>query len=107
MKRPKPGDPSYPLYKEELDFVLRSLADKANLVYDRLNRIPGVTCNKVQGAMYAYPRVEISTKAWDDCKVGGEEVVREWFWLVFETSVTTHLTQLNICSASCPFHSDN
>jgi len=76
VKRPKEGDPSYSLYKEELDSVLRSLAEKANLVYDRLNIIPGVKCNKVQGAMYAYPRVEIPTKAWEDCRVSEGDMVR-------------------------------
>lgn len=69
MKRPCPGDPSYELYKEELDSVLRALADKADLVHERLNNIEGVSCNKVQGAMYAYPQVEIPLEAWDDCLV--------------------------------------
>lgn len=69
VKRPKEGDPSYPLYKQELESVLKALADKADLVYERMNKIKGVTCNKVQGAMYAYPRIEIPEEAWEDAKV--------------------------------------
>ena len=69
MKRPREGDPSYPLYRKELDSVLRALAVKANLVYERLNKIPGVKCNEVQGAMYAYPKVNIPPAAWEDCRV--------------------------------------
>lgn len=68
VKRPEPGDPSYPLYKQELDAVLNALTYKADLVYNRLTRIPGITCNKVQGAMYAYPQVQIPEEALEDAK---------------------------------------
>jgi alanine transaminase len=33
------------------------LAERAKLVADTLNGIEGFTCNTVQGAMYAFPRV--------------------------------------------------
>ena len=39
------------------------------MVFERLNKIPGVHCNSVQGAMYAFPRVEIPEEAWADCRV--------------------------------------
>ena len=49
-----------------------------------------------QEAMYAYHKVEIPAKAWDDCKVGGEEVVeRDCHGCLvgfIETSVATHCT---------------
>ena len=69
VKRPQPGDPSYALYKEELDIVLKALAEKATLVHTRMNRIPGVQCNEVQGAMYAYPQIDIPEEAWEDARV--------------------------------------
>ena len=69
MKRPQSGDPSFLLYQQELDAVLLALADKADLVHSRLNKIPGLRCNKVQGAMYAYPQVVIPEEAWEDVKV--------------------------------------
>lgn len=66
VKRPQPGDPSYELYRQELDVVLKTLAHKASLVYSRMNKIPGVSCSEVQGAMYAYPRVDIPDEALED-----------------------------------------
>lgn len=70
MKRPQPGDPSYELYQQELDTVLLALAEKAILVHTKMNKIPGVSCSRVQGAMYAYPQVEIPIEALEDARVG-------------------------------------
>lgn len=69
MKRPLPGDPSHDLYQQELDTVLKALAEKASFIYTRMNQIPGVKCNEVQGAMYAYPQVDIPNEALEDAKV--------------------------------------
>jgi alanine transaminase len=69
VKRPQPGDPSYHLYQQELNVVLDALREKASLVYTQMNRIPGVKCTEVQGAMYAYPRVDIPVEALEDAKV--------------------------------------
>ena len=44
---------------QERSTVLQALARKARMVYECMNRIPGVYCNEVQGAMYAFLRVEI------------------------------------------------
>lgn len=52
-----PGDESYELFEQEKSAVLSSLAERAKLVADKLNSLPGFTCNPVQGAMYAFPRV--------------------------------------------------
>ncbi len=49
--------------------VLKELADKAELVHREMNSIPGVKCSKVQGAMYAYPQVDIPEEAWEDARV--------------------------------------
>lgn len=69
MKRPRPGDPSYPLYHQEIKDILRALGEKAALVHTKMNEIPGVRCNEVQGAMYAYPQVDIPEEAEVDAKV--------------------------------------
>ena len=39
------------------------------MVHERMNQITGVRCNEVQGAMYAFPRVDIPEEAWEDAKV--------------------------------------
>uniref|UniRef100_A0A1B6CHN5 alanine transaminase n=2 Tax=Clastoptera arizonana TaxID=38151 RepID=A0A1B6CHN5_9HEMI len=60
---PKPGEPSYEQYKAEKDGVLQSLACRAKMVADTFNSIPGFTCNPVQGAMYAFPKIDLPEKA--------------------------------------------
>lgn len=66
---PKPGDPSYKLYHKEMTNIISSLAKKAKLVHQWMNRIPGVQCNEIQGSMEAFPRIDIPVEAWDDARV--------------------------------------
>ncbi len=56
---PRPGQPSYELYARERDGILGSLRARAALMAEGLNRIPGIECNPVAGAMYAYPRITL------------------------------------------------
>ncbi|KAJ8355980.1 hypothetical protein SKAU_G00187740 [Synaphobranchus kaupii] len=46
----------------EKSAVLSTLAEKARLV-------PGIQCNPVQGAMYAFPRIFIPPRAGEEAKV--------------------------------------
>jgi alanine transaminase len=36
--------------------VLGSLARRASKLVEQLNKLPGVTCNDAEGALYAFPR---------------------------------------------------
>ena len=56
-------------YFKEKQEILGSLKTRAEMVYDRLNKIPGVKCNEVQGAMYAFPCVNIPEAALRDAQV--------------------------------------
>lgn len=49
--------------------VLGALAEKAKLTEETLNSVPGIQCNPVQGAMYAFPRLFIPPKAVEEAKV--------------------------------------
>jgi len=60
---PVEGEPSYADWSQERDSTLDSLARRAKLVADTLNSIEGITCNTVQGAMYAFPRIHLPEKA--------------------------------------------
>jgi len=60
---PVEGEPSYDLWKEEVRQAMDSLARRAKIVADTLNAIPSISCNAVQGAMYAFFRVFIPDKA--------------------------------------------
>lgn len=59
-KTPQPGEPSYELFAQEKAQVLGSLAARAKSVAETFNSMPGMQCNAVQGAMYAFPHVSIS-----------------------------------------------
>jgi len=60
---PRPGDPSYESWKAEKEGTLEALAERAKIVADTLNAIEGITCNTVQGAMYAFPQLTLPPKA--------------------------------------------
>jgi aspartate/methionine/tyrosine aminotransferase len=63
---PRPGDPSYHLYARERDEVLGDLRNRAILLAEGLNRIPGIRCNQVAGAMYAFPSITLPPDRTDE-----------------------------------------
>lgn len=65
---PQPGEPSYELFIKEKTEVLNGLKEKATLVTELLNKIKGVKCNPVQGAMYAFPQVTLPQRAIDHAR---------------------------------------
>lgn len=60
---PRPNEPSYDLFMQEKNTILNGLKEKARIVTELLNKIEGVKCNPVQGAMYAFPQVILPPKA--------------------------------------------
>lgn len=69
---PKPGEPSYDLFIKEKTAVLNSLKKRAKLVADTFNSFEGFRCNKVAGAMYAFPRFMLPQKAIEEAKAAGQ-----------------------------------
>jgi aspartate/methionine/tyrosine aminotransferase len=63
---PKPGSPSHALYVSERDGILSELKKRATILADALNEIPGVKCNPVAGAMYAFPMIELPENRSDE-----------------------------------------
>ncbi len=59
VKPPREGAPSRELYDRERSGILRSLAQRARLLAQGLSAIPGIACQPIAGAMYAFPRIEI------------------------------------------------
>lgn len=66
VRPPKPGEPSYPQYAQERDCILGELKRRAVLLAEGLNRIPGIECNVVAGAMYAFPKIALPAGRKDD-----------------------------------------
>lgn len=56
---PRPGEPSYDQWAREKGEILEALRHKAELLERGLNGAPGITCNRVAGAMYAFPRLAL------------------------------------------------
>jgi len=56
---PKPGQPSYGKFIAERDGILDEMKQRAIILAEGLNRIPGIQCNRVAGAMYCFPRVTL------------------------------------------------
>ncbi|XP_059160771.1 alanine aminotransferase 2-like [Physella acuta] len=69
---PKPGEPSYALFKQQKDAVLGQLAEKGRMATEIFNSIKGISCNPVQGAMYAFPRLDLPRKAVEAAKAKGQ-----------------------------------
>ncbi|KAI3766337.1 hypothetical protein L2E82_16391 [Cichorium intybus] len=63
MSPPKVGDQSYDAYINERNGILKSLARRAKTLEDAFNSLEGVTCNKAEGAMYLFPRIQLPKKA--------------------------------------------
>jgi len=63
---PRPGDPSYDLYNREKTAILGELKTRAILLADGLNKIDGISCNVIAGAMYAIPRITLPAGKTDD-----------------------------------------
>lgn len=59
VQPPKEGEPSYPLYIEEKTNILNSLQRRASKIVNALNDLEGISCNKTQGALYAFPSITL------------------------------------------------
>jgi len=60
---PKLGDESYELFKQEESEIFEGLKRRSKALVDGLNEVDGITCNPAEGAMYVFPKVELSDKA--------------------------------------------
>lgn len=71
---PKPGDESFELFIKERDSILNDLKEKAKILGEGLNSIPGMKCEIPQGAMYAFVKFELpEEKGIDIKKMSAEE----------------------------------
>jgi aspartate/methionine/tyrosine aminotransferase len=59
VRPPRKGEASYELYAKEREGILSALKTRATLLAEGLNRIPGISCAPITGAMYAFPTVTL------------------------------------------------
>lgn len=66
VRPPKPGDPSFPVYDRERREILDGLRHKARVLAAGLNAVPGIRCNPITGAMYAFPSIALPPGVTDE-----------------------------------------
>eukprot|EP00771_Trimastix_marina_P003222 gnl/Trimastix_PCT/444.p1 GENE.gnl/Trimastix_PCT/444~~gnl/Trimastix_PCT/444.p1 ORF type:complete len:518 (-),score=188.79 gnl/Trimastix_PCT/444:266-1819(-) len=60
---PREGDPSFPLYREETTAIFKSLARRAERLSNALNELEGMSARHIQGALYAFPSLDLPRAA--------------------------------------------
>jgi alanine-synthesizing transaminase len=48
--------------QDHLPTMVRKLRNRRDLVYDRLNEIPGLECTRPKGAFYMFPKIDLKNK---------------------------------------------
>ncbi|PVH19938.1 hypothetical protein CXQ85_001715 [Candidozyma haemuli] len=61
---PKQGDPSYELYHHETSSIHKDLEKRASSLYEAFSKMADVSCQKPQGAMYLFPRLNFSKESY-------------------------------------------
>ncbi len=60
---PQPGEESFDVYSKERDGILNSMQRRANMLSGALNKMEGISCTSIDGAMYAFPTITLPRKA--------------------------------------------
>lgn len=68
---PTSSEPSYQLFVKEKEQVLGDLKEKAKMVTETFNSMDRMSCNVVQGAMYAFPQIDMPPAALEEAKKRG------------------------------------
>ena len=63
VKPPQEGEASFTTYAAERAGILASMFSRAKLIAEALNKLPGLSCNAAEGAMYLFPRIHLPAKA--------------------------------------------
>jgi len=69
---PKPGDASYEVNQKERAGLVCSLSRRAHAMSRAFNSMPGISCQSVDGAMYAFPRIAMPARAVEAAKKLGK-----------------------------------
>lgn len=62
VQPPKTADPSFDEYLKEKNDILESLQRRAATLSAALNNLKGVSCNTIDGALYAFPTITLPGK---------------------------------------------
>ncbi|EJS44219.1 alt2p [Saccharomyces arboricola H-6] len=73
VKPPQPGDESYDQDRQERSIIFNEMYTRANLLYETFSKLEGIECQRPQGAMYLFPRLNLPKKALDESERLGIE----------------------------------
>ncbi len=62
-KRGVNSDEVVDLHEKELEMIFGGLKKRSKIMTDALNKVPRITTNALEGAMYAFPRVHLTESA--------------------------------------------
>lgn len=71
LRPPAPEGESYKKFMEETRQIYEGLKERSRQLVEGLNSIPGITCAPAEGAMYAFPRIDVPEKAIETAKEMG------------------------------------
>lgn len=60
---PRLGEASYEVAQKERAAIISSLRRRATMMSEAFNGMPGISCQPVEGSMYAFPRISLPPKA--------------------------------------------
>lgn len=63
VKPPKRGEESYQRFEKEENAIFEGMKSRAEALVEGLNKVDGISCNPAEGAMYAFPSVQLPPKA--------------------------------------------
>ncbi|CAK9103425.1 Probable alanine aminotransferase [Durusdinium trenchii] len=87
---PKPGDPSHELFEKETSAIFQGLTRRALRMTEALNKVPGISSQPIDGAMYAFPSVQLPKKAIEEAKQKEQEPDGLWcLQLLEKTGIVT------------------
>lgn len=74
LNPPTENQPSFQLFMKEKNEILGAMKRKSQVIFKMFNEMENISCNHVEGAMYALPCVKFSKKAIAEAKRLGMEV---------------------------------
>lgn len=85
---PTSVEESYQLYEKQRQDIYNAFKRKSKFLYQKLNSIEGITCQPLEGAMYAFPKIDMPAKAIEEAKKEGVSVdVKYCLSLLRETGI--------------------
>ncbi|KAF3835494.1 hypothetical protein F7725_028052 [Dissostichus mawsoni] len=65
---PRPGDPSYDTYTQEILHIQATLSQNAQRAHEFLNDLPGMSSQPAKGGIYLYPRLHLPSEIIEKAK---------------------------------------